>query len=604
MPVKITSVQPDSYLKDFEITNLPSLCIVTGLNGSGKTRLLTNISNGSVAIDINSQRVTLRRILNFDSSAFNNYQGISRHGRPGYMGHNASSDTLQNIMHRGYDSEGIIEAIKNETGALDQEVDDKIRRVVYSGNTEDITKLISSLANKTYSHSTSQTLKSFYDAQVSNEMSNIAKDYNLPVGKLPELFDVENMLNSILDRLKLPYEIYGGEDYKNYIRFANFRSMNALIPIDQDLEGLFGEGRFEIRLKNKNSNSIISINSLSSGEKALLAIAAIIVGETQKSINGLRPLVLLLDEPDAHLHPDYAQLLVDIIKSEFIEKFKFSVILTTHSPITLAVSEIETSLLVKSGVVESVPTAIALNTLMSGVPHIDVLNRSNIYVFTESFKDSRVYREIFGIVSKTKNYHNTPLFIASANDARSNCELVKHLVENLPDERTIHGVIDWDLKNMPVGNLHVMAHSIRYTIENALFDPLCLLSLLISRGHNIPEEIGLHKNINMREFIQEPSYFNDFCSKLARYIIEDYTSQKFKDCKYFEGNTIPILQSYLEIKGHDLEDIIITKFPQLKMYGRDLRYEIIKIMNEYPEIIPMDFVTLYDEILTKDEIQA
>mgnify|MGYP006183719209 CR=1 FL=1 len=47
------------------------------------------------------------------------------------------------------------------------------------------------------------------------------------------------------------------------------------------------------------------------------------------------PKLLLLDEPDAHLHPSMSQQFLNVIKNVLVDKFDVQIIMTTHSPSTV-----------------------------------------------------------------------------------------------------------------------------------------------------------------------------------------------------------------------------------------------------------------------------
>ena len=57
------------------------------------------------------------------------------------------------------------------------------------------------------------------------------------------------------------------------------------------------------------------------------------------SENEFRPDVLLLDEPDAPLHPEYSKVLVEAVKKSIVEKACVKVIMTTHNPTTIALGD-------------------------------------------------------------------------------------------------------------------------------------------------------------------------------------------------------------------------------------------------------------------------
>ena len=85
---------------------------------------------------------------------------------------------------------------------------------------------------------------------------------------------------------------------------------------------------------NDNGKSV-PISSLSSGEKTIMALIFVLY---HASSNGNFPEVILFDEPDAHLHPSLTQLFINVIQETLVNDQKVKVILTTHSPSTIALS--------------------------------------------------------------------------------------------------------------------------------------------------------------------------------------------------------------------------------------------------------------------------
>jgi energy-coupling factor transporter ATP-binding protein EcfA2 len=93
----------------------------------------------------------------------------------------------------------------------------------------------------------------------------------------------------------------------------------------------------EVRIKliNKSENYKTDFDLLSSGEKILISLALLIYKSNKRKI---KPKLILMDEIDSTLHPSMIKKLLKVIKVVFIEKYKISVILATHSSATVALS--------------------------------------------------------------------------------------------------------------------------------------------------------------------------------------------------------------------------------------------------------------------------
>ena len=110
--------------------------------------------------------------------------------------------------------------------------------------------------------------------------------------------------------------------------FDYFDMLNPF-PINGKLNG-------EIRFKGKEGEEV-DYNSLSSGEQAIVQF---VIWSYGQDFRGNRLNTMVLDEPDAHLHPSMCKMMVEIF-SEMSAKKEIGgggirIIITTHSPSTVA----------------------------------------------------------------------------------------------------------------------------------------------------------------------------------------------------------------------------------------------------------------------------
>jgi hypothetical protein len=88
-------------------------------------------------------------------------------------------------------------------------------------------------------------------------------------------------------------------------------------------------------IQMNESGRMISPRDLSSGEKVILQLALWMYNSRH---HDRFPRLLLLDEPDAHLHPSMTRQFIDVIQEVLVNRYKVRVILTTHSPSTVALA--------------------------------------------------------------------------------------------------------------------------------------------------------------------------------------------------------------------------------------------------------------------------
>lgn len=168
-------------------------------------------------------------------------------------------------------------------------------------------------------------------------------NYHLPI--LIELIEIET-INMFL---KL----------KNFKWRISIQDKTELVDISdpnlsEKLISGYKVGNFIIRsinqIKFKHEKSNVGYYDLSPGERLLLSMYLwefdlnkddSLRGSVKPSAkNRLDRYVLLLDEPDVHLHPSkFKHEIVDFLKQTLVENLKFQVIMTTHNPCTIALAQ-------------------------------------------------------------------------------------------------------------------------------------------------------------------------------------------------------------------------------------------------------------------------
>ena len=105
-------------------------------------------------------------------------------------------------------------------------------------------------------------------------------------------------------------------------------------PGDHPLDmGNYEQFSFTAEMTNRTSGAEYDLDSLSSGEKVLMALC---LTSFNHSLGRRRPKLLLLDELDAVLHPSMVAALVTTLRSLFVNHGT-KVLMTSHSAMTVAV---------------------------------------------------------------------------------------------------------------------------------------------------------------------------------------------------------------------------------------------------------------------------
>ncbi|PAP78001.1 AAA family ATPase [Rubrivirga marina] len=229
-------------------------------------------------------------------------------------------------------------------------------------------------------------------------------------------------------------------------------------------------------------NGTVTPSMLSSGERTLLGIVCALFAGGH---GGGLPRLLLLDEPDAHLHPSITERVLHSIRDRIVGEYGVRVILTTHSPSTVALSPDESVFVMKRCRVERPADRwAAVSKLTTGIVTV---GPSTKHVFTEDQDDVEFYEAVLGVLES-----NADLDFPSGRLAflRANKDTNRpggggraKVIEWVSDMDAPHvfGLIDYDDGDTP-GHPRVRRIG-RYAIENYLLDPP-ILAAFLSRDHS------------------------------------------------------------------------------------------------------------------------
>lgn len=375
-------------------------------------------------------------------------------------------------------------------------------------------------------------------------------------------------------------------------------------------EGQHHEDPFTIKLVNQESGLEILFSDLSSGEKVLLSLALALYNS---HFERTYPDVLLLDEPDCHLHPSMAGKLLKVIEDVFVRERNVKVIMTTHSPSTVALAPDESlyAMTKSEGRISKQTKDRCIKILTSGVPSLSISYDNRVQVFTESKYDARNLCDLYEALKERVENEVSLNFISSGSGGSGSSEQVREIVTLLRrnGNAKIYGVIDWDGKNKEDEFIKVIAEERRYSFENLIFDPLLVAIYLIRESHVQAGEIETIPRVSYLKIANLQALEHQL---LALYVIEKLAkvlNEKQDDStvqvEYVGGRLISIPRWYLEMNGHELENSLKTAFPPLKRFRseNDLKSDIIKkAATDYPDFIPIEFFELFNSIQIQHSI--
>ncbi|MES2704766.1 MAG: ATP-binding protein [Bacteroidota bacterium] len=358
-------------------------------------------------------------------------------------------------------------------------------------------------------------------------------------------------LNKIFDDLKIGY----------YIPELNLEDFS----LDQG---------YSFFLKNKASGVFVGFNELSSGEKIIIGLILRVFFYSFFGNSLKHPRLLILDEPDAHLHPEMSKLLIDVLQKTFVEDLKITILMTTHSASTVAMAPDNPLWVLKNHpttVLEKTTKDEALKLLTSNIPTLSIDYKNHRQIFVESPTDRQFYQAIFDkhFTGKIRK-HN--LYFISSPSGKSSCEQIKDIVSDLrlAGNNTCFCIVDWDKKNASTSAILVHGIGKRYSLENFLYDPLYLAILFLEQGcKNDIKEIGFNKYYSPFDIRQEP---NERLQEIADWIInglEAGTSTNVSTREvvhYYNDRSVSLPMWFLHQQGHSLYELISARFKSMEQF--------------------------------------
>ena len=169
----------------------------------------------------------------------------------------------------------------------------------------------------------------------------------------------------------------------------------------------------------------VPISELSSGEKTLFYLALTILNVQYRDDKAISaPGLLLIDEPDAFLHPSMVVELFNFLKL-IAERFDTKIIITTHSPTTVALAPSGEIIVVRDGVLVGIDKDEAIAELLDGVTQISISPHNRRQVYVESFYDADCLTNIYQGLSK---------YLGDSKVSLSFCAAAEKIPENRVEE--------------------------------------------------------------------------------------------------------------------------------------------------------------------------
>jgi ABC-type transport system involved in cytochrome c biogenesis ATPase subunit len=365
---------------------------------------------------------------------------------------------------------------------------------------------------------------------------------------------------------------------------------------------------YRLELQSRLSDARITPGDLSSGEKTLLVLVLWLYNAQQ---HGRFPKLLLLDEPDANLHPSMTRQFLNVLKNVLVDRYGVRVILTTHSPSTVALApegsvfemSREHPRIRKSGsLAETVGLLTAGLVVVSPGTRIVLVEDETDVNFYESIRDllsdygpsrdPRAIRPAPSIIFAPSSRGTGPGKVGGGNTVVT---AWVNKFDQPPLNEIVRGVIDRDVANCAANRIAVLG---RYSIENYLLDPLVVFCLL-SSVKLAPSVSGVSLSPGSEHLIRElpETSLSAVVAAIASMVeprLRDLlaTEKVMKTVTFTTGKTVEYPAWIIDRRGHDLLPVFQAAFggvnvispPRLDQSFRRLR------------LIPAELADIFDKL--------
>lgn len=662
--IQLKLKKPHRSILEFPETSLPDFVVVTGVNGAGKTHLLEAIENGS--IEVNGLKADRNLVKRYDwTSLVPTFDKTADPLQHRQQLEEATNQAVEHLArHRGgitkwFTQHGIIggDRLSDVEWLLSvsfEEIKSELLQCARPNRPPIDEGRATRYANSFVEHREQQTKGFLNSIESFGAMSEALTKKHVESGQHPLGLTEEGLaaemplfLNpgqSLQFRLAEWFAAYHHSwEFNRYYRYRVTQEGDKTVTYlrDEDFISRYGpkpweiineifakaglpyvlnhpsgpsESKFELRLVDPSRSELsIAIEDLSFGERIILSIALMLYQTTSGTRLARIPKLLLLDEVDAPLHPSFTRILLDTLKTTLVDQHGLQIVLTTHSPSTVALAPDDSlyELQRQPRILKSVTRAHAVQILTSGF--ITVMPTSRIVVVESSFDSithAKLHESIVevGAISATPPLSFVPASKVGDDGSNGGSAQVENWAPKLDSvlkEIGFRGLIDRDDGRIAVGVVKVLN---RYSIENYLLDPLTIAALLIKDGviggfTNCPiSDMNVHKLTSLGvEALQR--LVDDVVGWLEtdHAILTAQCPNRF-DVKYLFGSEISMPCWVRDFRGHDLETLckqtlnpMCDKIKRpIILPARDSLARVLEMQTKcLPSIIPTDLRDIY-----------
>ncbi len=430
----------------------------------------------------------------------------------------------------------------------------------------------------------------------------------------PDFFDHESSMPEQITKIFITYQTkhITASHYKEEEKFlkengeAPWKIMDQIFK-ESSLPFTFNnpeEEKFDMlkpfQFKIFDSNKMeVPFSDLSSGEKVLVSLVLFLYNSDSR---GIFPKLFLMDEPDAHLHPSMTSQFLRVVKNVLVDKHGVHVIMTTHSPSTIALAPDDSIFIMEKPTKIIKPSsknqAIALLTaglvfVAEGTKTVIVEDESDVTFYTEFYNQLLVNKSIKSEI---------PIVFIPASSKMAEKSGGKTVVNDWAGKffeaghgSIIQGLIDLDSGNTSSKGVHLLK---RYSIENYMVDPIVVYIALLNKATAPPIEgislgFGDEHKVNSMSNSDLQKIADKIHSDIKPLLVSSLTGYTETENELYEetfqSDQKVMYPKYLTIKrGKDLKSIYQTFF---KVSHNDLIAALRRV-----KMIPVDIKELFAKI--------
>jgi predicted ATPase len=446
-------------IEDWEWHNIPHFAVITGLNGAGKSQLLEMLGRATEANKLGHSRIDpLPEGISVEFIGETYSRGEVLHSTsewPVFVAGPSSEDDVRRAIHT-LQASRLSQSLRRGFAKDLQSSDTEIRQLTPTQFARRITPNLLWKYAQESSPSLSRLFLSYrYFERESRTEHESTESFRKRVGDPPWI-----LLRAVLEAAGLPFSI---------------NEPNELPLLSQ----ITSNQTFQFELRD-SQRRLVPLDRLSSGERVLMSTAN---WRYSAEIAGRAFKLLLLDEPDAHLHPALVRKFLNIIEKVFVGTLGVRVLMTTHSPSTVALADPSSIFVMRKGLhrlIQANRSSVIAN-LTDGFVAIQDATRT---VMVEGRGDPEFYEIVWSMLTEIPHLNEDALL-----DKYPNLDFVhgqgRQTVQDLvPQMRlagfnNVVGLIDRDKGNQAPTGVFVLG---RRAIENYLFDPVVVWFALRERG--------------------------------------------------------------------------------------------------------------------------